>query len=213
VSRDGLLGAEFVVGTYVAPGPPKAVRPPRLRVARRGSQLSIRWGAAANATRGYQIVVIASDGRRLLFQRPAGGRSVTVPAFSSSGARVTVEGVGPDGHTGRAASVRLRPLGKPARVKGLRIRRRGATTVRISWRPAARTLGYRVAITLTGSPRPVAFVTARHAVSFTVASSRVAVTASVQGEGAMDVLGPKATAHLGAKATGRHRHHKRRRHK
>jgi hypothetical protein len=210
VSRNGLLGAQFVVTTYVAPGPPKAAKPTHLRVARRGSRLSVSWGAAANATGGYQIVVIASDGRRLLFQRPSGGRSVTVPSFSASGATVTVEGVGPDGHTGRPATAHLKPVGPPARVRKLRISRRGSTGIRITWRPSAGTLAYRVLITLTGALRPVAVVTTRHALSFTVQSPRVGVSATVQGEGAIGILGGKTSARLGAaRKSRRHGKHSR----
>ncbi len=213
VSRDGLLRAEYVVAAYVAPGTPRAARPPHLRVSRRRSQLAIRWGAAANATGGYQVVVITSDGRRLLFQRPAGGRGVTVPAFSSSGAKVMVEGVGPDGNTGRAAIARLKPLGAPARVRGLKIRRNGARAVRISWRPARGALSYRIAVTPTGSLRAVLIVTRKRTLSFTVKSSRVGIKATVQGEGALGVLGPKVTTHLAAKPPKPHRRAKKHRHK
>jgi hypothetical protein len=205
VSRDGLLRAQYVVASYTAPGPPKAARPPHLRVSRRRSRLSISWGAAANATRGYQVVVIASDGRRLLFQRPVRRRSVTVPAFSSSGAKVKVEGVGPDGNTGRAATARLKPLGPPKRIKGLTIRRHGARSIRISWRRDPRALAYRIALTLTGSPRPVLILTTKRTLRFTVTSSRVGVTTRVQGQGAMGVLGPKVTARLPAKSKAHRR--------
>ena len=125
VTRDGLLSAEDVVASYVAPGTPRAARPPHLRLARRGSRLSIRWGAAANATRGYQVVMIASDGRRQLFERSSPQRSVILTGFSSSGAKVTVEGVGPDGRTGAPEAAALKPIGPPARVTRLRIARHG----------------------------------------------------------------------------------------
>jgi hypothetical protein len=184
------------VATYVAPGPPRAARPPHVRLARRGSTLSISWGAAANATNGYEIIVISSDGRRLLFQRPSGRRTVTVPAFSSSGATVTVVGRGPDRRTGLPATAHLGKLGKPARVSGLSIKRRGSTSIRISWRSAARAFAYRIAITATGSTRTVLLVKTKRALSFTVKSSRVGVKVTVQGEGAMGVLGPAVTARL-----------------
>lgn len=213
VSRDGLLRAEYVVASYAAPGTPKAARPPHLRVSRRHSQLAISWGAAAHATNGYQIVLISSDGRRLLFQRTSGRRNVTVPAFSSSGAKVTVEGVGPDGNTGKAATAKLKPLGPPARIDGLKVSRNGAKGIQISWRPAARAFAYRISLTLTGSPRPVLIVTPKRALRFTVKSSRVSVKATVQGEGAMGALGPKVTKNLAVKAPKPHRRTKKHRHK
>ena len=116
VMRDGLLRAQYVVASYRAPGPPTPARPPHLRLARHGSSLRITWGAAANATRGYRVVVITTDGRRQLFERSSGRRSVTLSSFSTSGARVTVVGVGPDSRTGRPAAARLRRAG-PARPR------------------------------------------------------------------------------------------------
>jgi hypothetical protein len=213
VSRDGLLSAEDVVASYVAPGPPRAARPPHLRLARHGSRLSISWGAAANATRGYQVVMIASDGRRQLFERTSHQRSVTVTGFSSSGAKVTVEGVGPDGRTGVPATAALKPVGPPARVTRLRIIRRGAKGgVQISWRAAARASAYRVSVTLTHVKRPALILTHKRILKFVLKRSTIGVKVVVQGEGAMGAVGPKATASLAAARPARKTKPKKRKH-
>ena len=198
VSRNGLLSAQDVVASYVAPRPPRAARPPHLRLARRGSRLSISWGASANATGGYQVVMIASDGRRQLFQRSSGQRSAVVSGFSSSGAKVTVEGVGPDGRTGLPATAALRPLGPPARIKGLKLIRRGAKGVQISWRKAPRASAYRIAITLTRVKRPALILTRKRVLRFVPKRSNVGITVVVQGQGTMGALGAKASARLAA---------------
>jgi hypothetical protein len=212
VSRNGLLSAQDFVASYVAPGPPRAARPPRLRLARRGSRLSISWGAAANATGGYQVVMIASDGRRQLFQRSPGQRSVTVSGFSSSGAKVTVEGVGPDGRPGLPATAELKPLGPPARIRGLKIVRRGAKGVQISWRRAPRASAYRLVVTLTRVKRPALILTRQRVLRFSLKRANIGVKVVVQGQGAMGAVGPKARASLAAARPVRKTKHKKRKH-
>jgi hypothetical protein len=212
VSRNGLLSAQDVVASYVAPGPPRAARPPRLRLARRGSRLSISWGAAANVTGGYQVVMIASDGRRQLFQRSPGQRSVTVSGFSSSGAKVTVEGVGPDGRPGLPATATLKPLGPPARIRGLKIVRRGAKGVQISWRRAPRASAYRLVVTLTRVKRPALILTRQRVLRFSLKRADIGVKVVVQGQGAMGAVGPKASASLAAARPVRKTRHEKRKH-
>ena len=199
VSRNGLLSAQYVVASFVAPGPPRAAQPQHLQLARRGSRLLISWGAAANATQGYQVVMIATDGRRQLFQPKPGQLSVIVPSFSSAGAKVTVEGVGPDGRTGPPASATLKPLGPPARIKGLKIIRRGKKGVQISWKRAARASAYLIAVTLTTVKRPALIMTRKRVLRFALKRSNIGVTVVVQGQGAMDARGPKVSARLTAK--------------
>ena len=203
VVRDGLLRAQYVVASYRAPGTPTPARPPHLRLARRGSTLSITWGAAADATRGYRIVVITTDGRRQLFERPPGRRSVSVPSFSASGARVTVVGVGPDNRTGHPAAARLRAPGRPGRVGRLRISRRGATRITVSWRPAARATLYLVTVKFTSSARPSRVMTTKRSLTFAIKSARVGANATVQGENALRTVGPKVSARLVAKRASR----------
>jgi hypothetical protein len=203
VSRNGLLTAQDVVASYIAPGPPRAARPPHLQLTRRGSRLSISWRAAANASEGYQVVMIASDGRRQLFQRTSGQRSVIVPGFSSSGATVKVEGVGPDGRPGFSASATLTPLGPPARIDGLKIIHRGKKGVQISWRRAPRASAYRVAVTLARVKRPALILTHKRILSFVLKRADIGVKVVVQGQGAMGALGPKVSAHLAANRPAR----------
>jgi hypothetical protein len=88
----------------------------------------------------------------------------------------------------------------------------GGEHARGRWRPAARSLGYRVTIRLTGSPRPVSVITGKRSLSFTVTSSRVGVTATVQGEGGFGVLGRAASARLRAGRRGGPAHHRRSKH-
>jgi hypothetical protein len=143
--------------------------------------------------------MIASDGRRQLFQPKSGERSVTVSGFSSSGAKVTVEGVGPDGRTGLPATATLKPLGPPARINGLKIVHRGKKGVQISWKQAARASAYRVSVTLTHVKRPALILTRKRILRFTLRRSNVGVKVIVQGQGAMGMLGPKVSVRLPAK--------------
>jgi hypothetical protein len=197
VSMGAVPSKRIVVATYVAPGPPRAQRPPHLRLARRGSALEINWERGTDTTR-YEIVVIASDGRRLLLAAPGRARSAFVAGFAASGALVKVFGVGPDGNLGPGAVARLSSLAAPARIQTLTISRHDKQ-VRVTWRAAARALIYRVTLRLSGVRMPVHLDTARHTVSFSVASIRTVVRVVVQGQGALGVLGPKATVELKAR--------------
>jgi hypothetical protein len=201
VTLGGLPSKRIVAGSYVAPGPPQAARPPGLRAIRRGSRLAISWGAGANTT-AYQIVVLATDGRRLLFHRAAGARNLMVGGFTASGATVQVRGIGVVLNPGPEATVRLAGLGGPGRIGGLQIARSGKR-VRISWRPAARALDYRISLTLTRVATPILLVSQRHTLSFRLKSSQTGVTVSVRGEGYAGALGPRSTARL----AGRQPHH------
>jgi hypothetical protein len=146
-----------------------------------------------NATR-YEIVVIATDGRRLLFNRPAGTRSVVIAGFAASGATVKAVGIGPDGNTGPAAIARLPRLAAPGRVNALSVKR-NANEIVVSWHPAARAYGYRVTLMLD-SRTPFALLTTRHTIGFALANSGTGVRIGVQGEGALGELGPKSSAQL-----------------
>jgi hypothetical protein len=200
VTLGGLPSKRIIVASYVAPGPPQASKPPRLQAVRRASQLALSWGAGANTT-GYQIVVLATDGRRMLFHRPAGARGLTVGGFTASGATVQVRGIGPDLNPGPVATARLSGLGGPGRVAGLRITRAGKR-VRVAWRPAPRALDYRIVIELSGVPRPIELIRRSHTLSFRLKSSRTEVMVSVQGQGYAGVLGPRSTARLAVAKRG-----------
>src|SRR5205807_514664 len=60
VTLGGMPSKRVAVASYVAPGPPRAARPPHVRLLRRGSKLRITWGKTANA-KGYEVVVRATD--------------------------------------------------------------------------------------------------------------------------------------------------------
>jgi hypothetical protein len=201
VSRDGVPTSTLAVARYRAPATGVAARPRHVVLTRRGAALLIRWTAASGAARAYRVVVIASDGRRLLFTRGVGTSSMIVPDFSQAGASVMVLGVGADGNQGPAAVAKLSPLAAPARVDGLRITRSGKR-VRVSWRRAARAIAYRLALRVTGWNETVGLVLHSTSFSFTPARSNYTITASIRGQGAFQRLGPTTSVRLGAKPGG-----------
>jgi hypothetical protein len=194
VFMGGVPATRLVVASYRAPGPPRAGRPAGLRLARRGSTLQISWRRSANST-GYQIVVIGTDGQRMLLVPPASAHGVSVSGFALSGATVEVVGIGPDGNTGPMALARLRPAPPPARVRRLAISRH-RKQIRISWGPASGAALYRVILVLSGTPAPVGLDTTQHGLTFTAPSVRTAVRVSVRAEGPLGSLGPEATTRL-----------------
>jgi hypothetical protein len=64
-----------VVGSYLAPPAPKLGRPGRVKFSRARNVVTLRWPAALNA-KGYQVLVTASDGRRVLYVTSAVRRSL-----------------------------------------------------------------------------------------------------------------------------------------
>jgi uncharacterized delta-60 repeat protein len=140
---------DVVAGSYIAPPPPRAGRPPRLRVSRRGTNATVSWGRAVNAN-SYLAVVSLSDGRHLAYPEPAGRRTITIAnvAQNDSG-RVEVTAITALGERGRTATSRLAALGAPARVRGLQARRvRGG--VELSWKRAGGAKLYMLSIAARG---------------------------------------------------------------
>lgn len=203
VYMEGVPTKRLIVASYLAPGPPRAQRPRDLRLARRGSALRMSWRAGANTTR-FEIVLIATDGRRLLLQRPASARSATISGFAASGATVKLLGIGPDGNAGATAVAHLPKLPAPARILRLKATR-SPTQVHLSWRPAPRALLYRVTLTLSGSHTPFDLLSTHPALSFTLAGARTEVHVTVQGQGALGVLGPKTSLRLAPAPPARRR--------
>ena len=104
VAIDGLVTSTKPVATYRAPGPPAPGRPDGVEVDRRSNtELSVRWGRAANAD-GWNVVVRFANGTRRVFAADADRRAVRVPGVLRDDAgTVTVRAV-----TRRGATVRPR---------------------------------------------------------------------------------------------------------
>jgi hypothetical protein len=81
----------------------------------------------------------------------------------------------------------------------LKISRNGKKGVQITWGPAPRASEYLVAVTLTNVKRPALILTRKRVLRFALKRANVGVSVVVQGEGAMDELGPKVSARLTAK--------------
>ncbi|MFL5824675.1 MAG: PKD domain-containing protein [Solirubrobacteraceae bacterium] len=197
VTLGGLPSKRLVVASYVAPGPPKAARPPKLRLVRQGSSLQISWGVSRHAI-GYEVVVRSTDGRRLLFHpHKKRTRRLAVSGFALAGATVEVRGIGPDGNLGRPATAHLGSRGHPGRVRRLKIHHRGKL-VEITWAAAARARDYRVTLVMPGH-KPLLLVTKHRKLSFRLKHRRARLRVSVRAEGAPGELGPKASARLRSK--------------
>jgi len=107
VLQDGLTQSAGVVAAYTAPRPRRPRRPGSLRVAARRGVLSVRWGRA-NGAASYEVRVVLSDGRRLLFLPGRTTRLLTVPDVAAgTRASVTVRGVSATGRRGPRAHARF----------------------------------------------------------------------------------------------------------
>ena len=106
--QDGLPQSAGAVAHYTAPGPRRPGRPGSLRVTERRGVLSVRWGRATGAA-SYEVRVVLSDGRRLLFLPKRTVRAVTVRRVAAgTRASVTVRGVSAIGRRGPRALARVR---------------------------------------------------------------------------------------------------------
>jgi hypothetical protein len=106
VLQDGLPQTAGVVRRYTAPPPRRPGRPGALRVTNRGGVLSARWRRATGAA-SYEVRVVLSDGRRLLFLPKRTGRRVAVRGVAAgTRASVTVRGVSATGRRGPRALAR-----------------------------------------------------------------------------------------------------------
>ncbi|MGO9973878.1 MAG: hypothetical protein ACLP01_13945 [Solirubrobacteraceae bacterium] len=106
ISLSGMPTPPLVVGQYLAPPPPRAGKPARLTLARRGRALAIQWAPAANA-HSYLCVVSLSDGRRAAYVLPARQRSMIVPTGCSGRHRAHLDH--PDHGDGRSRAGHQRP--------------------------------------------------------------------------------------------------------
>ena len=106
VRQDGLTQSAGVVARYTAPPPRRPQRPGSLRITRRRGVLSVRWGRARGAA-SYEVRVVLSDGRRLLFLPGRTTRTLTVQDVSTRvRASVSVRGVSAIGRRGPRAQAR-----------------------------------------------------------------------------------------------------------
>jgi hypothetical protein len=117
VEHGGLTSRSLTVASFHVAAPARPGPVGRLQVARNGNRLSLRWGTSSNATR-YDIDIALSDGRKLLFLRPAGARTLTVNGVSPSiSATVRVTGLMTGNQAGRSSLARLRARSKPTRPR------------------------------------------------------------------------------------------------
>ncbi len=107
--ENGLLEPAHVVGSYTAPAPPKLRAPRKVIVRRRHNLATIIWSAVPAAA-GYQVWVIGSDGRRLMYDEPTKRRTLRLsPVFPDVSLRVSVAALGgPRDQPGPARKTTLR---------------------------------------------------------------------------------------------------------
>jgi hypothetical protein len=106
VRQDGLPQSAGVVAHYSAPAPRRPRRPASLRITARHGALSVRWGRAGGAA-SYEVHVVLSDGRSLLFLPKQSTRRLTVRDVpTGTRASVTVRGVSATSRRGPPAHAR-----------------------------------------------------------------------------------------------------------
>jgi hypothetical protein len=106
VRQDGLTQSAGVVAHYTAPPPRRPGRPGSVRITSRRGVLGARWGRASGAA-SYEVRVVLSDGRRLLFLPKQSTRRVTVRNVPAGArASVTVRGLSATGRRGPRAHAR-----------------------------------------------------------------------------------------------------------
>jgi PKD repeat protein len=107
--ENGLVEPAHVVGSYTAPTPPKLRAPRKVSVKRRHNLAAISWTAVPAAT-GYQVWVIGSDGRRVMYDESARRHKLRIaPVFPNVSLRVSVAALGgPRREPGPARKATLR---------------------------------------------------------------------------------------------------------
>ena len=201
VALNGGVAQRIVAATYAAPGPPVARAPTRLVVARAGARLRISWRPGINTDK-VLVMVVTTDGQHLSFVLPVRTHTLTVADPLEGGVSVSAAGFGPDGNTGPLARARIAALGAPGRIAGLAITRRGSA-VRVGWHAAARAQSYRVTI-VVGTARAVLILTRARTLTLRGIGTS-AVRVSVAAEGPTELIGPSASARLGAVVVHRRR--------
>jgi hypothetical protein len=147
VSLAGAPSQQIVAGHYIAPAPPRAAKPARLRARRRGTTILVSWHRAANA-HAYVIAATLSDGRRLAYTSRTTQVAITHVGAALTG-RVRVAGLGPDGNPGSYALARITARRVPARARSIAVRhsRRGVV---VHWKPVHGAVRYLVRVAVAG---------------------------------------------------------------
>ena len=149
VALSKLPDHNLVVAHYKAPPDPQAGKPTKLTLTHSKRGLRIKWDGNANSV-SYVVAVTLSDGRHLLLHGGKGNGEVLlahVPGNVTGTA--SVEGLGPDGTFGPAASATLGTSGVPGRVTGLKTVA-GKNGVVIRWKAVKGAVKYLLHVTVTG---------------------------------------------------------------
>jgi hypothetical protein len=105
---DGVPAPELVVARFAAGPPPRAARPGRLRVRRRGRTVVASWRRARNA-RAYAVVLEQRSGAQVVRELPRTARSVRFRGIAATQrGTVTVRSQGPLSDWSRPATARFR---------------------------------------------------------------------------------------------------------
>jgi hypothetical protein len=116
ISRNGIPYQRMVVGSYVAPPPPRIGAVRGLKAKLKASKLTVTWRPATNAKR---YVVTVTLRRHVKLTRSVSGKAhrlVVSEALARLGATVSVQAIGPLAVAGKVAKVRVAPV-KVKRIK------------------------------------------------------------------------------------------------
>jgi hypothetical protein len=114
VAQKGIPRKTLVVAHYVAPPPPRPVKP-RLKTRRSGTKLIVTWAKDAESRR-FTVNATLSDGRVLVLTPKA--TKVTIGGVArSTSATVTVRGQDRNGIAGPRATVRVKAVKVKAKAK------------------------------------------------------------------------------------------------
>ena len=106
----------MVVGSYVAPPPPKTGAVRGLKAKLKASRLTVTWRPATNAKRYVVTVALARHVKITKSVSAKAHRLVVSEALARLGATVSVQAIGPLAVASKAAKVRLAPV-KVKRIK------------------------------------------------------------------------------------------------
>ena len=109
IAVNGVGFARRTVGSYVAPSPRRPGKPRgRVSITRRGTSVTVRFGRSTGAT-GYAVTLTSSDRTKRLRILAARTRSIRFTnVHAGTRLSVRVQGVGPDGRRGTAATATRR---------------------------------------------------------------------------------------------------------
>jgi hypothetical protein len=182
ISLAGMPTRPLVLARYTAPPPPRAGRPSRLTLARRGRSLSIRWGKGTNAG-SYLCVVSLSDGLRTASVLPARRRTKIVSTVAPDvTGRVSIIPINAMGAPGPDITAPLASIKPPTSIKHLRVTRAHRTVI-VTWQRAAGATKYVLLLKLN-QPRaqiyaPVLLRTTRFVSNQTLPDLRPGTVATV----------------------------------